>query len=126
MPDVTFGAVSLHLRALTAAGAVNVRTAGPRRSHHANRGALVIRSPGAGEARGEIIEIIAPERLTLTYGYTTGTPISPGASLVAIRLETAGADTRLHLTHAFTDAAVRDEHVQGWRYQLSLLANAVS
>jgi len=92
-------------------------------------GRVVIRFPGAVEAVGEIVEIAAPERLTFTYGYATGTPIAPGASLVTIRLEPAGAsglDTRLHLMHEFSDAAARDEHVQGWRYQLSLFANAVS
>jgi uncharacterized protein YndB with AHSA1/START domain len=89
-------------------------------------GAVVIRYPGAVEARGEIVEITAPERLTFTYGYASGSPISPGASLVTIRLEAVGAGTRIHLTHAFTDAAVRDEHVQGWRYQLALFSNAVS
>jgi uncharacterized protein YndB with AHSA1/START domain len=89
-------------------------------------GAVVIRYPGAVEARGEIIEITPPERLTFTYGYATGTPISPGASLVSIRLEESDAGTRIHLTHAFSDAAVRDQHVQGWRYQLALFSNAVS
>jgi uncharacterized protein YndB with AHSA1/START domain len=89
-------------------------------------GAVVIRYPGAVEARGAIIEITAPERLTFTYGYATGSPISPGASLVTIRLEAVLAGTRIHLTHAFTDAAVRDEHVQGWRYQLALFSNVVS
>jgi uncharacterized protein YndB with AHSA1/START domain len=89
-------------------------------------GAVVIRYPGAVEARGEIIDITAPERLTFTYGYATGTPISPGASLVTIRLEEVGDGTRIQLTHAFTDAAVRDEHVQGWRYQLALFSNVVA
>jgi uncharacterized protein YndB with AHSA1/START domain len=89
-------------------------------------GAVVIRYPGAVEARGEIIEIVAPERLTFTYGYAAGTPISPGASLVIIRLEETDAGTRVHLTHAFSDAAVRDQHLQGWRYQLALFSNAVS
>jgi hypothetical protein len=28
--------------------------------------------------------------------------------------------------HQFAEAAVRDEHVQGWRYQLSLFANVVA
>src|SRR6185295_6724354 len=72
------------------------------------------------------IEIAAPERLTFTYGFTSGKPIAPGSSVVTIRLEPVGAGTRLHLNHAFSDAAVRDEHVQGWRYQLSLFANVVS
>jgi uncharacterized protein YndB with AHSA1/START domain len=89
-------------------------------------GAVLIRYPGAVEARGEIIDISAPERLTFTYGYASGSPIAPGASLVTIQLEAVGANTRLHLTHAFSDAAVRDEHVQGWRFQLSLFSNVVS
>jgi uncharacterized protein YndB with AHSA1/START domain len=89
-------------------------------------GVVVIRYPGAVEARGEIVEIAAPERLTFTYGYATGTPISPGASIVTIRLEQIDAGTRIHLTHAFSDAAVRDEHVQGWRYQLALFSNVVT
>src|SRR5262249_36414759 len=77
-------------------------------------------------ARGEIIEIAEPERLTFTYGYASGSPVAPGASLVTIRLEAIGKNTRVHLTHAFSDAAVRDEHVQGWRYQLSLFSTVVS
>jgi uncharacterized protein YndB with AHSA1/START domain len=92
-------------------------------------GRVVIKYPGGVEANGEVIEVAPPERLTFTYGYATGTPIAPGASLVTITLAEAGAngrDTRLELTHEFSDAAVRDEHVQGWRYQLSLFTNIVS
>jgi DNA-binding transcriptional ArsR family regulator len=37
MPDVTFGAVSLHLRALMEAGAVHVRTEGRSRYYSADR-----------------------------------------------------------------------------------------
>ena len=37
MPDVTFGAISLHLRALMDAGAVNVRTEGRYRYYRADR-----------------------------------------------------------------------------------------
>lgn len=92
-------------------------------------GRVLITYPGGVEASGEVIDIAPPERLTFTYGYSTGTPIAPGASLVTIRLEACGVggrDTRLTLAHAFSDAAVRDQHVQGWRYQLSLFANIVS
>ena len=32
----------------------------------------------------------------------------------------------MRLSHAFADPGVRDPHVQGWRYQLSLFANAVA
>jgi hypothetical protein len=46
---------------------------------------------------------------------------------VTIRLEPAGRGaTRLTLTHEFADSAVRDEHVQGWRYQLSVFGNVVT
>jgi hypothetical protein len=46
---------------------------------------------------------------------------------VTIRLEPeARGATRLHLSHAFAESAMRDEHVQGWRYQLSLFANVVA
>ena len=40
MPDVTFGAVSLQLRALTEAGAIEVRCLGRRRFYRARRDAL--------------------------------------------------------------------------------------
>jgi uncharacterized protein YndB with AHSA1/START domain len=89
-------------------------------------GRVVIRYPGGTEVHGEVIEISPPERLTFTYGYAKGTPIAPGASLVTITLSGLGASTQLQLTHAFSDPAVRDEHVQGWRYQLSLFANVIA
>ena len=40
MPDVTFGAVSLHLRALADAGAVTVRAVDRHRFYRANREAM--------------------------------------------------------------------------------------
>ena len=61
-----------------------------------------------------------------TYGYLSGTPIPPGSSLVTIRLEPAGAATLVRLTHAFAEEGARDQHVQGWRYQLSVFANLVA
>jgi uncharacterized protein YndB with AHSA1/START domain len=89
-------------------------------------GRLVIRYPDGTEATGEVVESVPPERLVFTYGYTKGVPIPPGASLVTIQLDRHRDGTRLRLSHAFDDAHVRDEHVQGWRYQLSLFANVVA
>jgi DNA-binding transcriptional ArsR family regulator len=40
MPDITFGAVSLHLKALADAGLVDVRADGRHRLYRARRGAL--------------------------------------------------------------------------------------
>jgi uncharacterized protein YndB with AHSA1/START domain len=89
-------------------------------------GAMTIRFPDGSEARGEVLDVRPPRRLAFSYGYASGRLIAPGASQVIITLDAEGPHTRLHLHHEFADAAVRDEHVQGWRYQLSLFANAVA
>lgn len=89
-------------------------------------GRAYIRLPGGVEVTGDVVEINPPEQLVFTYGFVSGSPIAPGASRVTITLEAAGPDTRLHLLHEFADETVRDEHVQGWRFQLSLFANAVA
>ena len=81
-------------------------------------GPVYIRHPNGVEVRGEVLEITVPERIVFTYDLTP--------SRVTIRLEPDQDGTRLHLEHEFADAGPRDEHVQGWRFQLSLFANAVA
>ena len=73
-----------------------------------------------------MLEAHAPTRIVFTYGFVSGKPMPPGASRVTIRLEPDVAGTRLHLLHEFAEAGPRDEHVQGWRFQLSLFGNAVA
>jgi uncharacterized protein YndB with AHSA1/START domain len=91
-------------------------------------GRVYVKHPGGVESSGEVVEVSPPSRIVFTYGFTSGTPIGPGESLVTIDLEPADAGTRVRLSHAFADdkAAARDEHVQGWRYQLSVFANVVA
>jgi uncharacterized protein YndB with AHSA1/START domain len=89
-------------------------------------GRLVIRYPNAVEVLGEVIEVSPPSRIAFTYGYASGKPIPVGGSRVTVDLEAEGENTRLHLKHEFADAELRDHHIQGWRYQLSLFANAVA
>lgn len=89
-------------------------------------GRVVIRYPNGVEASGETVEVKAPERIVFTYGYESGDPIPPGRSRVTIELIPQGSGTRLQLFHDFTEPSVRDTHVQGWRYQLSLFANLVA
>jgi uncharacterized protein YndB with AHSA1/START domain len=89
-------------------------------------GKVYIRHPNGVESLGEVLEVHPPERIAFTYGFLSGKPIPPGSSRVTIRLEPDEAGARLHLVHEFADAAARDEHVQGWRFQLSLFANAVA
>jgi uncharacterized protein YndB with AHSA1/START domain len=89
-------------------------------------GRLLIRYPDGTEASGEVLEVQPPEKIVFTYGYVSGKLIPAGGSRITIRLAPETAGTRLNLTHEVADAAVRDEHVQGWRYQFSLFANVVA
>ena len=89
-------------------------------------GRVLIRYPNGVQVLGEVLEIVEPERIVFTYGYQSGKPIPPGGSRVTIRLEAVGNGTRLHLSHAFAEPDVRDQHIQGWRFQLSLFANLVA
>jgi len=89
-------------------------------------GRVHIVHPNKVEMTGEVLEVAAPERITFTYGYTSGSPIPAGGSRVTITLDADGLGTRLHLTHEFDDEGQRDHHVQGWRFQLSLFSNAVA
>jgi len=89
-------------------------------------GKVYIRHPNGIETVGEVLEIDAPQRLVFTYGYASGNPIPAGGSRVTITLREDGDGTRLHLYHEFAEAAARDPHVQGWRFQLSMFSNAVA
>lgn len=87
---------------------------------------MFIRHPDGTEALGEVVDVAIGERIVFTYGFVSGKPMGPGGSRVTIHLESQPDGTRVVLAHDFAEAAPRDEHVQGWRYQLSLFANAVS
>jgi uncharacterized protein YndB with AHSA1/START domain len=89
-------------------------------------GQIYIRYPGGTEVSGHVVEVAAPDRIVFTYGFNSGTPIPPGSSRVTIKLAPTAEGTRLTLLHEFAEAAVRDHHVQGWRYQLSVFANVVA
>jgi hypothetical protein len=45
---------------------------------------------------------------------------------VTIVLKPVPSGAELTLTHSFAEAPARDEHIQGWRFQLSLFANVVA
>ena len=89
-------------------------------------GRVFIRYANGTEASGEVLELSAPARVVFTFGYASGKPMPPGSSRVTIRLADHEEGTRVILTHEFAEEAVRNEHVQGWRYQLSLFANVVA
>lgn len=89
-------------------------------------GRVYVRHPDGTEAAGDVVDLSPPSEIVFTYGFVKGTPFPPGGSRVTIRLEPVAQGTRVHLVHAFSEAPARDEHVQGWRYQLSLFANVVA
>jgi uncharacterized protein YndB with AHSA1/START domain len=89
-------------------------------------GKVYIRHPNAVEAGGEVLEIDPPRKIVFTLGYASGQPMPIGGSRVTIELETHPSGTRLELRHEFAEAAARDHHVQGWRYQLAVFANVVA
>jgi uncharacterized protein YndB with AHSA1/START domain len=89
-------------------------------------GKIHIQHPTNVEAGGDVVAIDPPKQLVFTYGFTSGKPMPPGASLVTISLAEESRGTRLTIVHKFADASARDEHVQGWRFQLSLFANVIA
>jgi len=89
-------------------------------------GKVYVRHPNGVESSGEVLEVSPPWEIVFTYGFVSGKPIPPGSSRVTIRLEQDAAGTRLHLRHEFAETGPRDEHLQGWRFQLSLFSNAVA
>ena len=89
-------------------------------------GTMYIRHPNGIEAGGRILAIDPPDQVVFSYGFASGVPMPVGASTVTIRCVEENGGTRVLLHHAFAERTVRDEHVQGWRFQLSLFANAVS
>jgi len=91
-----------------------------------SRGAVYIRFPNAIVAGGEVVEIVPPERIVFSYGFESGQPIAIGASRVTITLEESSHGTLVRLRHELPTASARDEHVQGWRYQLAVFANVVA
>jgi uncharacterized protein YndB with AHSA1/START domain len=90
-------------------------------------GAVRICYPDGTVASGNVVEIEKQSRIVFSYGYEgEGKPIAPGGSRVTITLRDDPLGTLLVFRHDLADAAVRDQHVQGWRYQLSVFAAVAS
>ena len=89
-------------------------------------GAVKIVFPNGIRASGEVLEIEEGHRIVFTYGFDSGKPIPPGSSRVTIVVKDHPEGTHLTLHHELADQTVRDEHVQGWRFQLAVFANVAS
>lgn len=90
-------------------------------------GLMKIVYPNGVVAQGNVLEIEDGRRIVFTYGYEDpARPIPPGGSRVTVTLEDRPGGTWLTLKHDLPDQKTRDEHVQGWRYQLALFANVAA
>ncbi len=90
-------------------------------------GTVLIRYPNGVEAGGEVVEVVAGERIVFTYGYRDpAQPVAWGASRVTVTFANHAQGTLLSLRHDFREAAQRDAHGPGWRYQLALFAGVAS
>ena len=90
-------------------------------------GKVRICHPDNTVASGTVVEVEAGRRIVFTYGYEgAGALIPPGGSRLTITLHDDPHGTAVELRHELADANARDQHVQGWRYQMSVLANAAS
>ena len=90
-------------------------------------GEVKIVYPNQVVARGAVTAIRPDQSIAFTYGYEDPSkPIRPGGSLVTIELQDHAEGTLLQLHHDLPTAPDRDQHAPGWRFQLSLFANAVA
>lgn len=91
-------------------------------------GVVRVRYPDGSTASGAITELVEDQRIAFTYGYDDpAQQIRPGGSLVTITLEdTTAGGTRVQLRHDVAAAKLRHEHIQGWKYQLAVLAKIAS
>jgi uncharacterized protein YndB with AHSA1/START domain len=90
-------------------------------------GEVRIRYPNGATASGKVLALTPDERIVFTYGYDDpGKTIPSGGSRVTITLADHPEGTRLELRHEVGDAATRDAHVLGWRFQLSRFAEVAA
>jgi uncharacterized protein YndB with AHSA1/START domain len=77
-------------------------------------------------ARGEVVEVTAPERFVISWGWeAAGDPPPPGASRVELELVEDGDGTLVRVRHSGLAPEARDGHGEGWDWFLPRLQQAV-
>lgn len=90
-------------------------------------GPVLIRFANGIQVGGEVFEFEAGERIAFTYGFKDPSKRPAwGMSRVRLNLSDRPEGTAVALLHEFPDVASRDQHVDGWRYQLAVLAGLVA
>ncbi len=77
--------------------------------------------------RGEIVELVPPTRLVMTWGWESlADTTAPGASRVEFHLERGGSGTVLKMIHSGLSEAEAASHSTGWDLFLSRLVTAAA
>lgn len=84
--------------------------------------------PSRYVARGEFVEVSAPERVVFTWGWESGeSPVRPGSSTVEITLTPDGDHTIVRLVHSdLPSEESADRHTVGWEHYLPRLQIAAA
>jgi uncharacterized protein YndB with AHSA1/START domain len=78
---------------------------------------------GREVARGEYLEVTPYSRIVFSWGWEEG-PITPGSTLVEVRLIPDGSGTILQLRHAGLSGEGLEAHLTGWEHYLPRLVVA--
>jgi uncharacterized protein YndB with AHSA1/START domain len=71
--------------------------------------------------RGRFLEVDAPHRLVISWGYAGSDRLPPGASTVEVRLTARDGGTLVELEHRELPADERPGHATGWTHYLDRL-----
>jgi uncharacterized protein YndB with AHSA1/START domain len=71
--------------------------------------------------RGRFLELDAPHRLVISWGYAGSDRLPPGASTVEVRLIARDGGTLVELEHRDLPAEERPGHATGWAHYLDRL-----
>lgn len=85
-------------------------------------GVLRVDINGRDIARGEIVEVVPPERIVFTFGWEgEGHPVPPGSTRVEISLAEDGNETVVTLRHTGLTDEQTGQHKEGWEHYLPRL-----
>jgi len=88
-------------------------------------GTLRVDINGRDVARGEVVELVEPERVVFTFGWEGDThPVPAGSTRVEITLTVDGDGTLITLRHSGLTAEQAKDHKEGWDHYLPRLLEA--